>query len=177
MIGSHQWRVESRRTAARDEREPHVFPVRPAGAPWPLPAALVAAVIAGLGFGFVFGLAVGVASVPVTALVLWRGVGARPLTMAAAVLLGVLVPLAYVVHPGSAAGGNHFGYAHDHLAAHYLAVAAIALLIGALWRTLAASQGRRQGVGSRTSDASEPRSAPPAPAPPPAGSTGVTPAG
>jgi len=177
LIGSHQWRVESRRTAARDEREPHVFPVRPSGAPWPLPAALVAAVIAGLAFGFVFGLAVGVASVPVTALVLWRGVGARPLTMAAAVLLGVLVPLAYLVHPGSAAGGNHFGYAHDHLAAHYLAVAAIALLTGALWRTLAASRGRRQSVGSRTSDASEPRPAPPEPAPPPAGSTGVTPAG
>ena len=40
LIGSHQWRVESRRTAARDEREPHVFPVRPAGAPWPVGAAL-----------------------------------------------------------------------------------------------------------------------------------------
>ena len=177
LIGSHQWRVESRRTAARDEREPHVFPVRPAGAPWPVGSALAAAVIAGLAFGFVFGIAVGVASIPVTAFVLWRGVGARRLTMAAAVLLGVLVPLAYVLHPGSSAGGNHFGYAHDHLAAHYLAVAAIGLLIGALWRTLAASQGRRRRRGSRTSDAAEPRSAPPAPAPPPAGSTGVTPAG
>ena len=177
LIGSHQWRVESRRTAARDEREPHVFPVRPAGAPWPVGSALAAAVIAGLAFGFVFGITVGVASIPVTAFVLWRGVGARRLTIAAAVLLGVLVPLAYVLHPGSSAGGNHFGYAHDHLAAHYLAVAAIGLLIGALWRTLAASQGRRPRRGSRTSDASEPRSAPPAPAPPPAGSTGVTPAG
>jgi hypothetical protein len=177
LIGSRQWRAESRRTAARDEREPHVFPARPAGAPWPVGSALAAAVIAGLAFGFVFGIAVGVASIPVTAFVLWRGVGARRLTMAAAVLLGALVPLAYVLHPGSSAGGNHFGYAHDHLAAHYLAVAAIGLLIGALWRTLAASQGRRPHRGSRTSDASEPRSAPPAPAPPPAGSTGVTPAG
>ena len=177
LIGSRQWRAESRRTAARDEREPHVFPARPAGAPWPVGAALAAAVAAGLVFGFVFGIAVGVASIPVTAFVLWRGVGARRLTMAAAVLLGVLVPLAYVLHPGSSAGGNHFGYAHDHLVAHYLAVAAIGLLIGALWRTLAASRGRRRRSGSRTSDASEPRSAPPAPAPPPAGSTGVTPAG
>jgi arabinofuranan 3-O-arabinosyltransferase len=177
LIGSRQWRAESRRTAARDEREPHVFPARPAGAPWPVGAALAAALAAGLVFGFVFGIAVGVASIPVTAFVLWRGVGARRLTMAAAVLLGVLVPLAYVLHPGSSAGGNHFGYAHDHLVAHYLAVAAIGLLIGALWRTLAASRGRRPRSGSRTSDASEPRSAPPAPAPPPAGSTGVTPAG
>ena len=177
LIGSHQWRVESRRTAARDEREQQVFPVRPAGAPWPVGAALVAAVVAGLVFGFVFGPVVGLASIPVTAFVLWRGVGARRLTMAAAVLLGVLVPLAYVLHPGSSAGGNHFGYAHDHLVAHYLAVAAIGLLIGALWRTLAASQGRRRRRGSRTSDASEPRPAPPAPATPPAGSTGVTPAG
>jgi arabinofuranan 3-O-arabinosyltransferase len=177
LIGSHQWRLESRRTAARDERESHVFPVRPSAAPWPIATALVAAVIVGLVFGFVFGIAAGVASIPVTALVLWRGIGARRLTIAAAVLLGVLVPIAYVLHPGSAAGGNHFGYAHDHLAAHYLAVAAIGLLIGALWRTLAASRGRRVGAGSRTSDASEPRQAPPAPAPPPAGSTGVTPAG
>ena len=177
LIGSHQWRVESRRTAARDEREPHVFPVRPAGAPWPVGPALAAAVIAGAAFGFVFGIAVGLASIPVTAFVLWRGVGARRLTMAAAVLLGVLVPLAYVLHPGSAAGGNHFGYVHDHLAAHYLAVAAIGLLIGALWRTLAASRGRRRRAGSRTSDVSGPQPAPPAPAPPPAGSTGVTPAG
>ena len=177
LIGSHQWRLESRRTAARDEREAHVFPVRPSGAPWPVGAALIAAVIAGAAFAFVFGLAVGVVSIPVTAFVLWRGVGARRLTLAAAVLLGVAVPLAYVLHPGSAAGGNHFGYAHDHLAAHYLAVAAMLLLIGALWRTLAASRGRRRAAGSRTSDASAPRPAPPAPAPPPAGSTGATPAG
>ena len=111
-----------------------MFPVRPSEAPWPVGAALIAAVIAGAAFAFVFGLAVGVVSIPVTAFVLWRGVGARRLTLAAAVLLGVAVPLAYVVHPGSAAGGNHFGYAHDHLAAHYLAVAAI---VAAYWGAVA----------------------------------------
>jgi hypothetical protein len=177
LIGSHQWRQESRRTAARDEREPHTLPVRPAGAPWPIAAALTAGVIAGLAFGFVFGILPGIAAIPVTAFVLWRGVGARRLTIAAAVLLGVLVPLAYVVHPGSEAGGNHFGYAHDHLAAHYLAVTAIGLLIAALWRTLAASRRRRRRSGSGTSDASGQPPVPAAPAPPPAGSTGVTPAG
>jgi hypothetical protein len=178
LVGSHQWRVDSRRTALRDEREPHTFPVRPAGAPWPIGAALAAAVIGGVAFGFVFGIVAGILSIPVTAFVLWRGVGARPLTIAAALILGVLVPLAYVVHPGSSAGGNHFGYAHDHLVAHYLAVAAIGLLIGALWRTLAASRGRRRrGSGSRTSDASGPQPVRTAPAAPPAGSTGVTPAG
>jgi hypothetical protein len=174
LVGSHQWRLESRRTAARDEREPHTFPARRAGAPWPVGAAIAGAGAAGLVFGFVFGVRAGIVSIPVTAYVLWRGIGARRLTLAAGLLLGVVVPLAYLVHPGSDAGGNHFGYATDHLAAHYAAVAALGLLTAALWRTLAGTRGRRRRSGSGTSDVSGPPPAPAAPAQPHAGSTGVS---
>ncbi len=95
---------------------------------WALPAALV--------FGFVFGIDAGVVAAAAIALVLWRGVGAVALTLLAGALLGVVVPVLYLVHPGSTAGGNHSGYAAGHLAAHWVGVAAIGLLMAALWRTL-----------------------------------------
>jgi arabinofuranan 3-O-arabinosyltransferase len=106
-------------------------PVAPASALsiiWALPAALV--------FGFLFGIDAGVVAAAAIALVLWRGIGAVPLTLMAGALLGIVVPVLYLVHPGSSAGGNHYGYAAGHLAAHWVGVAAIGLLMAALWRTL-----------------------------------------
>jgi hypothetical protein len=110
---------------------------------WPVGRALAAAVAAGVAFGFVFGVIPGIVSVPAIALVLWRGIDARPLTIAAAALLGIVVPVLYLVHPGDEQGGNHFGYAMGHLGAHYVAVAALGLLMLALWR----SRQRRRGDG------------------------------
>jgi arabinofuranan 3-O-arabinosyltransferase len=103
---------------------------------WPLARALTAAVPAAFVFGFVLGVIPGIVSMPVIAVVLWRGIGAPRLTLAAAVLLGIVVPVLYVVHPGDERGGNHFGYAMGHLGAHYVAVAALGLLVLALWRSL-----------------------------------------
>ena len=55
-------------------------------------------------FGFVFGVIPGIVSVPVIALVLWRGIDARRLTIAASRrLLGIVVPVLYLVHPGERA--------------------------------------------------------------------------
>ena len=108
---------------------------------WPVHRALAAAVPAGLVFGFVFGVVPGILSVPVVALVLWRGIGARAATVTAAGLLGVVVPVLYVVHPGDERGGNHFGYAMAHLGAHYVAVVALGLLMLALWRSLQSQRG------------------------------------
>ena len=153
LIGSHQWRVESLAHSgpgrARASRVP-----RAAGR-GAVAGRIGAGSGGGLAFGFVFGIAVGVASIPVTAFVLWRGVGARRLTIAAAVLLGVLVPLAYVLHPESSAGATTSATPTTISPRTTSPWAAIGLLIGALWRTLAASQGRRPRRGSRTSDASE----------------------
>ena len=127
-----------------------------ADAPWRPERAVAVALLAGAAFGFVFGAGAGVASVPAIAIILWRGVGARALTLLAGALLTVVVPLLYVVHPGNAAGGNHYGYATHHMAAHWVGVAAIGLLIAALWRTLsAAARARSARAGSQ-------RAAPPA---------------
>ena len=117
----------------------------PSEAPAPRPAvrALTAALPVAFVFGFVFGVIPGLVSVPVIALVLWRGVDARRLTIAATALLGIVVPVLYLVHPGDEQGGNHFGYAMGHLGAHYVAVAALGLLMLALWR----SRQRRGGDG------------------------------
>jgi hypothetical protein len=110
----------------------------------PRPAwhALALSLPAGAVFGFAFGLAAGLASVPVIAVVLWRGIGAGRMTLAAGALLGVVVPILYLVGPGERHGGNHYAFASQHMAAHWVGVAAIGLLIGALWRALTARRPR-----------------------------------
>jgi arabinofuranan 3-O-arabinosyltransferase len=128
-----------RRRAARRRKpptEPAPLPARGAPRPWPLPAALAAGVGLGAVVGFVFALRAGVVLGPVVAVVLWRGIGARPLALAAAGLLGVVVPALYVLFPARDRGGFNFEYAQDHLAAHWCAVGALVLLGLALWRTL-----------------------------------------
>ncbi len=145
------WRVRRRRRPPVATGAPSPFGAAPAthddAAPatpddaganirWPLARALAAALLASVVFGFVFGLLPGVLAVPAIAFVLRRGIGARALTLTAGVLLGVVVPILYLVHPGDERGGNHFGYAMSHLGAHYAGVAALGLLMAALWRTL-----------------------------------------
>lgn len=120
--------------AEADEPAPFATPRADSGFS-PAPALLVA-VAAGAAFGFVFGLRAGVLSVPAIALILWRGIGARALTLTAGALLGIVVPVLYLVHTGPASGGNHYSYAMAHLAAQWVGVASLGLLIGALWRTL-----------------------------------------
>jgi hypothetical protein len=95
---------------------------------WALPAAVV--------FAFVFGITAGIVALPVIALVLWRGAGVTPMTLIAGALLAIVVPVLYLLGPGAGPGGNHYVYAAQHMAAHWVGVAAIGLLIGALWRTL-----------------------------------------
>ncbi len=137
----------------------------PAGS-WRLVRALAIAIPVGAGFGFVYGVAAGLLAIPVLAVILWRGVGAGALTVIAGVLLGVVVPVLYLVHPGGGAGGNHYGYATQHMAAHWVAVAAIGLLDVALARVLA-GQWRQRATGTAVTappaaDASAPAAGSPA---------------
>jgi arabinofuranan 3-O-arabinosyltransferase len=120
--------------------EPVRPPFSPGGPAWSPLRAVGWAVPAALAFGFVFGIRAGIVALPVGAIILWRGIGAKPLTLAAGLLLGIVAVL-YVVDPSSSAGGNHYGYAADHMAAQWVAVAALGLLMVALWRSL---QGARQ---------------------------------
>ena len=109
---------------------------------WPAPRAALAGVLGGAAFGFVFGIPAGALAAPALALVLWRGVGARALTLGAGALLGVVVPLLYLVEPGNRSGGDHSGFPTDHIEAHWVGVAAVGLLLTALWRALSAARGR-----------------------------------
>jgi MYXO-CTERM domain-containing protein len=125
---------------------------------WPLPAALAAGLGLGAVVGVLFALRAGVVLGPVIALVLWRGIGARALALAAAGLLGVVVPAIYLLFPAKDQGGFNFEYAQDHLAAHWCAVGALVLLGLALWRVLA---------GVSTATPPTPAAAPADEAPPP----------
>jgi arabinofuranan 3-O-arabinosyltransferase len=124
-----------------------LLPDRPAR--WRPARAVLAAVPAAAVFAFLFGAEAGIVSLPVIAVCLWRGVAARALTLAAGGLLGIVVPVLYVVHPGDEQGGNHFTYAMVHIAAHWVGVAALGLLIGALWRVLAAQRSSRTQPADR----------------------------
>jgi hypothetical protein len=84
---------------------------------------------------------------PLVALVLWRGIGARPLGVAAALLLGVVVPVIYLVALPEDRGGFNSSYANDLLGAHWISVAAVVCAALAAWRVSTAIR-RRAGAGS-----------------------------
>jgi hypothetical protein len=122
-------------------------PLVPAGAlPRLSPARAIAVGIACAAvFGVVFALRAGAVIGPVAALVLWRGVSVRRLIQAAGVLLVIVVPAVYLLFPGTNQGGYDMGYTIQHLGAHWVAVAAFALLVLALLRDLSTATGRRPG--------------------------------
>jgi len=105
------------------------------------PRGLLIAVGAAIAFGFVFGVVAGLVALAAILVVLWRGIGAATLAVAAGLLLGAVVPVLYLIEPGDQHAGNHYGYASQHLNAHWVGVAAVGLLMGALWRTLRGADG------------------------------------
>ena len=85
------------------------------------------------------------------------GIGARPLHLAGVALLGVAVPLAYLLLPPADRGGFSPAYATDLIAAHWLAMAGLVLIALGLWRTLSAWRATR---ASRDPAAATPGRAP-----------------
>ena len=112
--------------------------------PWPLRRALLAGFAAALVLGFVFALRAGAILGPLTFLVLWRGVGARALALAAGIVLLVGVPVLHLA-VGLPDHGYQTNYAVERIAEHWLAVGAVWPLGLALWRTLSTATGRRAG--------------------------------
>jgi hypothetical protein len=132
-------------------------PVRGDGRVQPLPLRRAAAIgfAAALGLGFVFALRAGVFLGPLVAFVLWRGIGARALALAAGALL-LLEPAIYLVFlPESKGGGFNFSYPVDLIGAHWAAVAAVVLLGLSLWRTFT-PRARRADAPSEPAEAPEP---------------------
>ncbi|MHB1571809.1 MAG: hypothetical protein ACYC0H_21755, partial [Solirubrobacteraceae bacterium] len=126
-------------------------PLQPPDRYWrldPVPA-LAIGVAAGLVFAFLFALRAGAVLGPLTALILWRGFPVTWLLAAAGGLLAIAVPVVYLLFPGVNQGGYDFGYASQHLGAHWLTVGAFALLALVLIRDLARvsmATGRRPGA-------------------------------
>jgi arabinofuranan 3-O-arabinosyltransferase len=111
---------------------------RPAGMPL-LRAALIALVPA-LIVAFAFAARSGPIAWLLFTLVLWRGIGARALTIAAGALLLVVVPVLYLLFPGTDHGGFDTKFATEHLGASFVAVAAYVLLATAVWRVSTATR-------------------------------------
>jgi hypothetical protein len=99
----------------------------------------------------VFALRAGAVIGPAAALVLWRGLSARRAILAAGALLVIVLPAVYVIFPGRNQGGYDLGYITQHMGAHWVAVAAFALLVLALARDLTTAYRLNRRIGrSRT---------------------------
>jgi arabinofuranan 3-O-arabinosyltransferase len=103
-----------------------------------LPAAAALGLALAIPLGYLFAIRAGAALFVLVTLVLWRGFETRTLILAAAALLGLAVPAAYVIAQPHNQGGYGFGYATQTIGAHWLGVAAVVLLALALWRIIRA---------------------------------------
>jgi hypothetical protein len=116
--------------------------------------AAIAGLVAGGVLAFCFSLRSGVLIAPVVAIVLWRGIPAKPLALAGGLLLAVAVPLDYILFPAPNFGGYNPGYAGDQVSGHWIAVAAWVLLALALWRTLSTASRARGARAAAPADRS-----------------------
>jgi hypothetical protein len=133
LVAARRRRLDAARADALDRWMPE-----PAGADrpgaMPLRRALLIALVPALIVAFAFAARSAPIAWALLTLVLWRGIGARALTVAAGALLLVVVPVLYLLFPGTDHGGFDTKYATEHLGAHFVAVAAYVLLATALWR-------------------------------------------
>lgn len=124
-----------RRTTAASappESSPLLVPAAPpAWRPAPKVAMTVGVVAAGA-FGIMFGLRASAVVGPTFALILWRGIPTRLVLLIVGALLVIVVPVLYLAFPGTNQGGYDTGYAAEHMGAHWVTVAAFALLVFAL---------------------------------------------
>jgi hypothetical protein len=108
------------------------------------PVAVAVALPAAAAIGLGFGMRAGAPAALLLAVALWRGIGDRTLALAAAALLGIVVPVIYLIVAASGhddvLGGNSTQFGADRLSAHWVAVAAFVALVLVLWRTLAAAR-------------------------------------
>ena len=122
-------------------REPSRAPLPdPAPRGMPLLRSLAIALVITVPLSLWFALRMGLVIGPLVTFVLWRGVGPRILIAGAALLLGVVVPLLYVVVGPDNDGGFSFGYSNSLLLAHWAAITAVFLLALSCWRALAAAR-------------------------------------
>jgi arabinofuranan 3-O-arabinosyltransferase len=102
--------------------------------------AVIPALAAVAAIGLAFGLRAGAVAAVAFAAIAWQGISDRALGIIAALLLGVGVPLAYVVapilHEDEGRGGNSTDFGTNRMAAHWMALAGLVALAQILVRTL-----------------------------------------
>ena len=104
--------------------------------PRPLHRAASLALPAALVLGYVFSIRAGVGLLLVLTFVLWRGWTPARLTLVAAGLLGIAVPLTYLIVNPHDRHGDNFVYSTKLIAAHWIGVVAIALLALVCWKLI-----------------------------------------
>ncbi len=105
-----------------------------------LPRAAGIALAATVPLALLFALRSGLVIFPLLTLILWRGWGNRALGLAAAGLVGLAVPLGYLISSPRDHGGYNFDYGQETIWAHWLGVVALVLLVVICWRTSSAAR-------------------------------------
>ena len=91
------------------------------------------------------------------------GLGPRTLTVAAAALVGVVVPAIYVIASPRNRGGYNFEYSLQTINAHWVAEGALVLLMVACWRAISSARAARGEPAPPAPAAAQPAAAAPAP--------------
>ena len=136
-----------------------------------LPRAAALALVLTVPLALLFAKRTSVVIFPLLTLILWRGAGARLLTAACALLLGVAVPLLYLIENPINRGGYNFEYSLQTLDAHWVTEGALVLLMVACWRAISGARAARE-----VSPPTAPQAAPAPPEPAAAQSAGAAPA-
>ena len=92
---------------------------------------------------FIFAWRSAILIAPALAFILWRGIGPRALAATSAGLIGIAIPIAYIIAQPNNEGGYNFGYSVDVIYGHWIGVGAVVLLGVSGWLTLTAARGRK----------------------------------
>ncbi len=125
----------------------------------PLPSAAALALVLTLPLAFLFAKRSSVVIFPLLTFLLWRGVGVRALIAVGAGVLGVVVPLMYLIASPTNRGGYNFEYSLETIDAHWVTEGALVLVMLACGRAIAAARPAR-AAPARTEPAAAPRAGP-----------------
>jgi hypothetical protein len=115
--------------------------------PRPLARAAGLALPAASVLGYVFSIRAGIGLLAGLTFVLWRGWSPATLTLAAAGLLGLAVPITYLIVGPDGRQGDSFLYSTKLIGAHWIGVVAFTLLALAAWK-IVRSRPRQPTAGS-----------------------------
>jgi hypothetical protein len=125
----------ARRPVPAQEAVRRLLPDVPAR-PRPLARAAALALPAAIVLGYVFSIRAGIGLLLLLTFVLWRGWAPATLTLIAAGLLGIAVPLTYLIVNPHDRHGDNFVYSTKLISAHWIGVVAIALLALVCWKLI-----------------------------------------